>query len=84
MFYFAFAIMLFHLIILYLWFINSSPLFNWFGYAFWVISIVFGIIVYQQWNEKGTFKKLLSVSNWGMVFLIMVTVAIFFTTRSMP
>lgn len=82
MFYFAIVILFFHLIVLYFWFINFSVLFNWTQVVIWLLSIVIGIIVNQKLNDKGPVKNLLSLSNWVMIFLVMVTIAIYFTTHS--
>ncbi|MCK1986079.1 MULTISPECIES: hypothetical protein [unclassified Peribacillus] len=80
----AWFLLLFHLIILIFWVANSEYLFTLWGVIIWIASIVLGFVAYKKMKETDIVKKLIMTSSYFMVFLVIVTIAIFFTTNSMP
>lgn len=80
----AWFLLFFHLIILIFWVANSVYLFSLWGVIIWIASIILGFVAFKQLKETNIVKKLIMTSSCFMVFLVIVTIAIFFTTNSMP
>ena len=80
----AWVLMLFYLIVSVLWIANSPYLFSLGGISVWVISIILGFFVYKQISEPKVIRKLICLSSFFMVFLLIVTGLIYLTVTSMP
>ncbi|MCF6136588.1 hypothetical protein [Pseudalkalibacillus berkeleyi] len=68
-----------------LWLMNAQYLFSFWGVVVWVTSIIVGILVYKRLIGSTTLlKRVLIASNYLMIFLFALTIAIQFITSSMP
>lgn len=67
-----------------IWVANSVYLFSLWGVIIWIASIILGFVAFKQLKETNIVKKLIMTSSYFMVFLVIVTIAIFFTTNSIP
>ncbi|MDR7079609.1 hypothetical protein J2Y03_004667 [Neobacillus niacini] len=77
-------LVIFHSIILVFWVANSSLLFSTWGTGVWLALTITGFVLLRVIKEVSIMSKLLLVSSWLMVFLLLVTIAIEFITTSMP
>ncbi|MGM0829256.1 MAG: hypothetical protein ACQEWF_17960 [Bacillota bacterium] len=80
----AFFIILVHTIIFILWIMNSGYLFSTVGTTFWIASVALGFLIQKQLEDVMMLRKILVISNWWMVFLMIMTVGIYFVVSSMP
>lgn len=80
----AFFIILVHTIIFILWIMNSGYLFSTVGTTFWIASVALGFLIQKQLDDVMMLRKILVISNWWMVFLMIMTVGIYFVVSSMP
>jgi hypothetical protein len=80
----AFFIILVHTIIFILWIMNSGYLFSSVGTTFWITSVALGFLIQKQLDDVMMLRKILVISNWWMVFLMIMTVGIYFVVSSMP
>ena len=80
----ALLLVIFHSIILVFWVANSSLLFSSWGIGVWLALTIAGFVLLKVIKEVNIMSKLLLVSSWFMVFLLLVTIAIEFITTSMP
>ncbi|WRP07560.1 hypothetical protein U9J35_05160 [Rossellomorea aquimaris] len=80
----AFVIILIHTIIFFLWIMNSGYLFSKVGVIFWIASAALGLLIQKQLHEVTVIRKILVISGWWMVFLMVMTVGIYFAVSSMP
>jgi hypothetical protein len=80
----AFVIILLHIIIFFLWIMNSGYLFSMVGMILWIASVALGFIIQRQLDKATIIRRVLVISNWWMVFLMVMTVGIYFAVSSMP
>ena len=80
----AWVLMHFYLIVTVFWIANSPYLFSLWGISVWVVSIILGFFVYKQISESKVIRKLIFLSSFFMVFLLIVTGLIYLTVTSMP
>ncbi|MEH7273067.1 hypothetical protein [Neobacillus vireti] len=80
----ALLLVVFHSIILFLWVKNSSILFSSWGIGVWLVVTIAGFVLLKVITKVNIMRKLLLVSSWFMVFLLLLTIAIEFITSSMP
>lgn len=78
------SLLVVYFLIMILWLMNSQYLFSFWGMTFWVIIIFMGFVIYKKLSNTDKLKSLVKISNYIMIFLIALTVGIFYTTSSMP
>jgi hypothetical protein len=76
-------LLIFYLLIIVLWVMNSQYLFSIWGVTVWLFIILLGFVVYKQLNVSYTLKNLVRISNYIMLLLVALTAAIFYTISSM-
>ncbi|WP_181347418.1 hypothetical protein [Thalassobacillus sp. CUG 92003] len=81
---FAWMLLLIHSVILVLWIMNAESLFSTTGIVFWLITVAAGFMIQTKLNTELLVKKLVVSSSYFMVFLCVMTLCIYVTTRSMP
>ncbi|PFA63111.1 hypothetical protein CN378_18965 [Bacillus sp. AFS015802] len=80
----AVTMMLTHFIIFILWIMNSGHLFSFYGITAWIALVGLGFIIQLKLDKVMMVRRLLSISNGWMVFLMGATVLIYFAVSSMP
>lgn len=73
-----------HIIIFFLWIMNSGYLFSMVGMILWIASVALGFIIQRQLDKATIIRRVLVISNWWMLFLMVMTVGIYFAVSSMP
>lgn len=80
----AWVLLPFYLLVTIFWIANSPYLFSLGGITIWIISIILGFVAYKQIEESNIIRKLILYSSSFMVFLVILTILIYWTVTSMP
>lgn len=54
------------------------------GMILWIASVALGFIIQRQLDKATIIRRVLVISNWWMVVLMVMTVGIYFAVSSMP
>ena len=80
----AWVLLPFYLLVTIFWIANSPYLFSLWGISIWTTSIILGFVAYKQIKEPNIIRKLILYSSSFMVFLVILTILIYWTVTSMP
>ena len=73
-----------HFMIFIFWIMNSAYLFSPIGITAWIACVGAGFVIQMKLDKVMKIRTVLAVSNGWMVFLMVVTVFIYFAVSSMP